>query len=172
MNQTAFDDIVAEIGRDLVAQMAPEELILYPAKCEVYFKDRPTGKKNSRQKDEMLGLGTTEVVAFLTPVILSALTHVVKVIADEIAKQLGVDAGDLLRSAIRKLFKRSAPAGAGSPEISGLTREQLARAHAAAVAAVLRWQQSPEQARQIADAIVANLAVASGAESLGGALPS
>ena len=172
MDQTAFDEIVAEVGRDLVAQMAPAELILYRAKSEAFFQDRQTGHKKAKQKDEMLGLGTAETVAFLTPVILEALYAVVKIIGAEAAKRLGRDAGDLLSSAIRKLFKRSAPAGAKSVEISGLTPEQLAQAHAAAVAAVLKWDRSPDQAGQIADVIVANLAMASEVKPLDRPQPS
>jgi hypothetical protein len=167
MDQTALDDVVAEIGRDLVSQLAPAELILYRAKSEAFFKDRPTGDRKGKQKDEMLGIGTAEMVTFLTPVILYALQDVLKPMVGEAAKRLGEEAGDALASTIRKLFGRPAPVSASAAGIPGLTQEQLTRAHATAVAAVLKWKRSPEQARRIADAIVASLATAKEAKPLG-----
>jgi len=112
-------------------------------------------------------LGAAEIVPFLTPVILYALELAVKPLVVAAAKRLGADAGDSLSNAIRKLFKRSATAVAGSLEVSGLTPEEVAQARSAAVEAVLKCRRSPEQARQIADAIVAHLTIASETKPIG-----
>jgi hypothetical protein len=167
MDETVLDDIVGEVGRDLVSQMAPEELILYRAKSDAFFKDLRTGRKKARQTDEMLGLGAAEIVPFVTPVILYALEIAVKPLVVAAAKRLGADAGDSLSNAIRRLFKRPTRAGANSAEVSGLTPAEVAQAHFAAVEAVLSCRRSPEQARQIADAIVAHLTIASETKPLG-----
>ena len=65
------DVIVGSLGRELVSDLAPEELPLYPSLLS-QFQDakRGRGRKGSSD-DQLLGFGAAEAVTMLTPLILT-----------------------------------------------------------------------------------------------------
>lgn len=64
-------EVIGALGHELVSQLAPEELPLYPALLR-QFEDPKGGRGRSRSSDDqLLGFGAAEAVMMLTPVILS-----------------------------------------------------------------------------------------------------
>ena len=65
------NEIVGSLGRELVSDLAPEELPLYPSLLgQFQGAKRGRGDKESSD-DQLLGFGGAEVLTMLTPVILS-----------------------------------------------------------------------------------------------------
>lgn len=64
------DEIVGTLGRELVSDLAPEELPLYPSLLSQYQGAKP-GRGGSSSDDQLLGFGVAETLTMLTPVILS-----------------------------------------------------------------------------------------------------
>jgi hypothetical protein len=65
------DEIVGSLGRELVSDLAPEELPLYPSLLG-QFQGAKRGRGNKESSDDqLLGFGGAEVLTMLTPVILS-----------------------------------------------------------------------------------------------------
>jgi hypothetical protein len=65
------DEIVRSLGRELVSDLAPEELPLYPSLL-TQFQGAKRGRRGKKSSDdELLGFGGTEALTMLTPVILN-----------------------------------------------------------------------------------------------------
>ena len=66
-----IDEIVGSLGRELVSDLAPEELPLYPSLLGQFEGAKPGRGKKDSSDDQLLGFGGAEVLTMLTPVILS-----------------------------------------------------------------------------------------------------
>ena len=66
-----IDEIVGSLGRELVSDLAPEELPLYPSLLGQFEGAKPGRGKKDSSDDQFLGFGGDEVLTMLTPVILS-----------------------------------------------------------------------------------------------------
>jgi hypothetical protein len=65
------NEIVGSLGRQLVSELAPEELPLYPSLLS-QFQDPKRGRRGQDSPaDDLLGFGAAEVLTMLTPVILT-----------------------------------------------------------------------------------------------------
>ena len=64
------DVIVGSLGRELVSDLAPEELPLYPSLLS-QFQDAKRSRGGKSSDDQLLGFGAAEALTMLTPVILS-----------------------------------------------------------------------------------------------------
>src|SRR5574340_1468758 len=82
MADVARNQLIATIARDLVAQTAPQELPLFQATSEAYFKNPNKLLKGQSDKDEMLGFGVVEVVSTVmaSPIIINIVNEVVQLI--------------------------------------------------------------------------------------------
>ena len=58
MADTPQSQLVEEIARDLVGQIAPHELPLFRATSAAYFRRSARSFKTQGARDEMLGFGT------------------------------------------------------------------------------------------------------------------
>ena len=78
------DEIVGSLGRELVSDLAPEELPLYPSMLSQF-----QGVKRGRGKesdDQILGFGGAEALTMLTPVILSFTNSFWQALVAEVAQ--------------------------------------------------------------------------------------
>lgn len=84
MDGSTVDQLAAELGGTIVAQVAPQELPLYRTISQAYLLSPNEIHSKPRNKDEMLGFGIPEAVTYLTPAILPILSTVIKFLAEEI----------------------------------------------------------------------------------------
>jgi len=142
-------DEILPVARSIVAEIAPQELILFRLHSQEFFRDSGRAVAAAKPREDAMGFGVGEAVQFVTPWILMALTQVVEVIREEAAKQIGEQAKAGLRDVVRHLFGKT---GRGAAD--WLSPSQLQRIHAAALA-----NAGPNRARaeHIANAIVAAL---------------
>jgi hypothetical protein len=65
------DEIVASVGRDLVSNLAPEELPLYPSLLSQFQGAKGRRGRRGSSDDQLLGFGAAEILAMMTPQILN-----------------------------------------------------------------------------------------------------
>jgi hypothetical protein len=154
--ESVENDIVADVARGLVAQAAPQELPLFRATSEAYFKDPQKVLEPKQGKDEMLGFGV-EIAMFVAPVALEVAKAVVGFVAAELRKSAQKEASGAIEERVHKLFHREDDDGDPDP---GLTREQLARVHDVAINTARQLDLPKPQAELLADSVVGRLSVA------------
>ncbi|MFJ1707008.1 hypothetical protein [Kitasatospora sp. NPDC088346] len=143
--------VVRDLVRSVVEALAPEELPLVDGLRR--FDDATVVRRLSGRagRREPLGFGIGEVAALVTPV--------VWLVLDGVAQRMVAAAADRaaqgVTGTLRRLFRRPVPAVAVPP----LTREQLAEVRALVLAAAGQRRLSPGRAEEIADAVVARLAL-------------
>ncbi len=162
---TQQQQLVADLSREVVARIAPQELPVFRAHSRAYFADQGQVLRGGQGQDEMLGFGVGEAVAFLTPVVLPVMTAVVQYLTVEVTKSARAEGATLIGERVKQLFKRFRPAEAtgeyghaASPPV--LTQEQLGQVRQVAFEKALQLKLSAERAGLLADAVVGNLATA------------
>jgi hypothetical protein len=65
------DEVVASISRELVSHLAPEELPLYPSLLSQFQGAKSGRGRKGSSDDQLLGFGVAEIVAMMTPQILT-----------------------------------------------------------------------------------------------------
>lgn len=65
------DEIVESLGRELVSDLAPEELPLYPSLLSQFQGAKRGRRGKDSSDDQLLGFGAAEALTMLTPVILN-----------------------------------------------------------------------------------------------------
>ncbi|MFJ8585525.1 hypothetical protein ACIRD2_12840 [Streptomyces sp. NPDC093595] len=148
---------VRDLVRSVVAGLAPEELPLVDGLRR--FDDatvvrRLNGRGGHR---EPLSFGAHEIVLLVTPVVWLVLDAVAQRMAAATADRVAQGATGTLR----RIFRRPA----APVEVPPLTREQLTEVRALVLATAEQRGLSPRRAAEIADALVARLALSGGEDS-------
>jgi len=158
MTSAENNQLIADVARDIVAQTAPEELLLFRVTSVEYFKNPEKALKQQAGKDEMLGFGGGEVVTLLTPIVLTVMTEVVTFAMATVKESLVQGSADLLNEHAKKMFKKFRAEGnnqAGTP--APFTLQQIARVHKLVYEKFLHLELSDALANRLSDAVVATL---------------
>jgi hypothetical protein len=152
-------ELVSEVSRQLVQEIAPEEILIFRAVSEAYMKD-PSKVESQGGKDEMLGFGVGEAVVYLTPYILATTGAVVQFLVVEVQKALKTESSGFISDVVKKMFKLvhkdGQPKQEGSAEVV-LTPEQLARVREIAFEQARQLKVSETKAGLLADSLVGRL---------------
>jgi hypothetical protein len=150
MTDAAQNQLIASIARDLVAQTAPQELPLFQATSEAYFKNPQKLLRSQSGKDEMLGFGVVDTmsVVMASPIILNIVNDVVTVLIGE-ARDAGF---------FKRLFGKSRSTDEPTKGPRPLTREMMQQMYQVALEKGRQFQLSEAQAAQLADSLVAKIA--------------
>ena len=144
------DEIVGSLGRELVSDLAPEELPLYPSMLSQF-----QGVKRGRGKesdDQILGFGGAEALTMLTPVILSFASSVWQALVAEAAASSAQGVVEYVRARLR---------GHHETVAQPLTTDQLKFVRTVAEREAHRLDISEGQAGLLADAMIGALATPS-----------
>jgi hypothetical protein len=154
--------LIADLAREQVAQVAPHELPLFRATSEAYFRHPEEAQMPQHAEDTMLGFGVESAVSFLTPVVLSVTMAAVSFLADEIRKRLKDESASVVNDAVKRLFKRfhGAEGGAGGAHDVELTHEELVRVRQIAFEKARQFNLAEAQANLLADSLAGSLAIA------------
>ena len=98
----------AELGRVLVAELAPGELPLFGAMSRAFFADPKRTRPTRSGGDDVLGFGAAEAAGLLTPVVLSAACQVALYLTEELWKAVTKKAADIVAEEVKRLFRRGA----------------------------------------------------------------
>jgi hypothetical protein len=159
MTSPAYNQLITDLSREIVAQTAPEELPLFRAISDEYIKNPEKTLKGQMGKDEDLGFGVTEATLLLTPIIFDVMKDVVKFLLDKRKKSLKMKSPEAKYTIIKRMFNKNLPVDTMSKQEGLLTSEQLLQVHQLALNKA--QQILPEdQAILLANSIVENLVVA------------
>ncbi|GHG58611.1 hypothetical protein [Streptomyces griseocarneus] len=140
-----------DVVRDVVAQVAPEELPLVEALAR--FDDASVVRRLARRggRREPLGFGLGEIAAMVAPV--------VWLVVDEAARQLAGAVASRAATGTRTVMRRVLRRPAAPVTVPELTREQLAEIHRRVVESAVQRGLGDKRATAIADAVVTRLAL-------------
>lgn len=151
-------ELINELARDMVMQIAPQELPLFRANSEAYFKDPEKTLKSQSAKDEMLGFGAGDAVILLTPIILATLNDVVKFVSEEVKKSVEGESAGWFHQMIKAMFNKYRPLEVDNKKKpAALTAEQLVHVHKIAFSKARQLKLSEDRAKILADAVVGSL---------------
>ena len=162
MSQPESDRLVADLSRDVVSAIAPEELPLFRAQSEAFFADPEAALHATPPRDNALGFGVALAVQLLTPIILSVMKEAVQFLVDELQQSAKEEASGTIAAALKSLKQRLFASKDETSEVPALTEAQLERIRNAAHSKARDLQLSEEQCTLLADAVVGRLAVAGG----------
>ena len=152
MSEIDQDQFIASIAHDVVAQIAPQELPLFPTLSEAYFKNPRQMLKGQEGKEEPLGFGIEVVSAFLmSPFVLAIVNDVVQALTQEV-KESGA-----VRKLLEKLHIVKKRAG---KLITPFSPEQMEQVHQVTILKARQFKLSDAQAQLLADALVGRLVLA------------
>jgi hypothetical protein len=145
------NDVVAEFGRAVIVEVAPQELALFPSVSAAFFKDPRRARPRGRSSDDVLGFGTVEMT-LLTPVVLTMATHVGLYLAEEIGKEMVSATKSMIEDQIKRLLRRE-------PGAVSLRPPQLAEVRRVALSTAQQFAMPEADAKQLADALIGRLAI-------------
>ncbi len=163
-DKDAERDLVDELARSVLQQIAPEELVLFAETEADYFRD-PELVLSGRRRDEAVGFGLE--MALMTPYVLAAGTVVVRFLASAVSDAVRDELKPVIAEPVRRLFRRDgAPAG-GQREstgqdrgtVPGMTVEQAREVRRVALQQARQSGLDEEKASLLADAFVGALLV-------------
>ena len=159
MNDSSQNQFAANVARDLVSQIAPQEIPLFRATSEAYFKDPQALLKDGESREEMLGFGTGEAISLLTPVAIAISVEVVKFVTEEVKKSVKTESSGVINDLVRRMFKKHRPAATEgeTPASPTLTVEQLREVHKLVFTKARELRIGEPRAKQLADTLVADL---------------
>jgi hypothetical protein len=157
MDNSAVNQLVKDVSRDLVTEIAPQELPLFRASSEVFFQNPDELLSGRKSKDDMLGFGTGDAVVLMTPVIMAVSQQVILFVVEQVKKSAQEESSTLIDETVKKMFKKFRSKEQMKP--AALTAEQLAQVRKAALKKARELKLSEERAKLLADAVVGTLAV-------------
>lgn len=141
--------LLVDLAEPLVAEFAPaEDGELFAILSDAHFA-RPDAFAEADHRSGPLAFGLPEFTVLLTPVVLAAMTEVVKYVVEK-----AMDKGtELSANGIRRLFRRRVPLEAAEEPVA-LTAEQWAEVRRIVVDVAQRGGVPEDQAQLIADAVI------------------
>jgi hypothetical protein len=157
---TENNQLIADVTRDIVAQIEPGEIPLFRAISMQYFKKPAIALKNRSGKDELLGFGIGDAVSLLTPAMLIVMPQVVTFLTAVVKQSVVEESESLINEQVKRMFKKFRTEGTKEEHVpASLTREQLALVRKLAYEKFLQLKLTDTRASRLADAVVASLIV-------------
>jgi len=170
MTNQVENQLIAELSRRVVADVAPEEWRAFNAISEAYFKNPEKALKGESGEDELLGWGLAEISILLTPIILELVKEVLKdLLKDSVKDSIKKNSPTLiekLRIFFRRLFGANSSRSVQPQYVqlllplskgNSLSKEQLRQAHQRARESAIQLGVDVTKATLIADSVIASL---------------
>ena len=157
--------LTAELARDMLAELAPQELPLFQPISQAYFADPKRAAAAGSGKDEMLGFGMTGAEALVTPALLAIVSQVVAFLFDQVKDTASKEGSALAVEWVRWVLGRAHPpmvatVVAATGVQAGLTAAQITRVRELVMKRAAELKVAPAKAELLADAVAGKLAVA------------
>jgi hypothetical protein len=147
MTGSTQNELVGKIARDVVAQIAPQELPIFPAISQAYFANPADVLKNVKSEDRALGFGLDPTL-LLTPIVLTVLSDIFVFLVEIAKKALEDGLGNETSEIIKRMFSRS-----DSSKAPVLTKQQITLIHGKVLTAAKKLRLSDDKAASLADAV-------------------
>jgi hypothetical protein len=146
-------ELIADVSKRIVSQVAPEELDLFDELMEEYFEDPTPPDLSDSDDDEALGFGLGEALVAATPAAAAVVSGVVGYILKEVLKTVQKESASALTKRIGKFFNPQ-------EKNTGLTKEQMKQVRQKVVKQAKAFGMEGDQVRRMADAVIGSLALA------------
>lgn len=151
INTPESREVVTEVSKELVAEIAPEEMELVDELLDDYYANPAVHET----KDNPLGFGS-EFLAAATPVIAMALQTLFTFILNEVWVSAQKESAALIAEKMKALFN---PEKKKAEPTLGLTSEQLEKAKQLIKKEAMRGGMKPKKAEDLALKIVGRIAL-------------
>jgi hypothetical protein len=141
--------LTEDFARGVVDELAPGELPLFGAMSRAWFA-APERVRAATGRDDRLAFGVAEAAALVTPVLLSACTHIVMQFGQELGHGLAQEAAALVREQFHKLIR-------GEDSGLALSAEQVRKARQITLETARRYRVPDQKAEEIAKAVAGRL---------------
>lgn len=178
MKTSEENELIADLARELVRQAAPQEMPLFKATSEAYFKDPRQVLNKARAEEEALAFGASESIAFLTPILLMIGKEVVAYLQEEAKKTLKTEGAAAVNEFIKRIFRgkqaaAAAPAStatasaapAAQPASPALNQEQARQVWQIAYQQAMVMRLSETRAKLLADSVIGSLVLSTAAQA-------
>jgi hypothetical protein len=159
MTSLSQRELIDSTSRDIVAQLAPQELSLFPGISDEYFRNPDKARKLREHSDGMVGFGGVEI-ALLTPVVLMIATEVVKFALEPVKKGLADLIGDVFKQWIGRF--QAGSRASEKPTTAALSPERLKEARDYGLRVARELKLSDLQAAMVVDSTITKLMIAAG----------
>lgn len=154
MRDIDADQFVVGIARDLVTQVAPQELSIFQDTCDAYFANPAKMLKGQDGQEEPLGFDIVSSAStiLITPIALAIVDEVTRIIVDKVAKS----------GTFSKLLQKLHLTRRANKKVTlplRLTPEQMKQVRKVAVEKAGQCNLPKAQAELLADSLVGKLAM-------------
>jgi hypothetical protein len=153
--------LIREITRNVVLQVAPEELEVFELLLTEYFQDPRAPQVSTAAADDPLGFGLSEALVAVTPAAATVVSTVLSHLITETIKATKGDSETAVKARLKTLRRGTRragePAASESKEVAPLTREQMEQVRNMARKQALAIGISAGLAETMANALVGSL---------------
>ncbi len=152
---------IESVSRDLVGQVAPQELPAFGPISDAYFRNPTKVLEGRTSKDEMLGFGIETGVALITPVIIEATKGVISYLKEEVKKSAKTESTNVISRFMKKVFGLFFSSDKETEQRVSelvLTPKQLKRIREIVEAEARRFKIPHDEAVRLSDAMIGRIA--------------
>jgi hypothetical protein len=155
--------LVQEISKDIVVEIAPEEMDLFDELIMEYFQDPTPPNLSAKPKDDPLGFGLGEVLIAATPAVAAMVDVVLNYLINESIKAAQGESAEFIKRKIKGLFnpekKEEKTSKTGQDDVEPLTKEQLEQVKKLARKQAIKFGIGSDKAEKMANALIGSLAL-------------
>jgi hypothetical protein len=148
--------LIQEIAKNIVVEVAPEEMGMFDDLVAEYFQDPSPPSLSSSGSDDALGFGLETTLIAATPAIAAMSSAVLGFLATEVLKAAQNESAAVIQEKIKALFNAHNDKQGPPP----LTAEQLALVKTLACKQAIEFGTAPGKAEKMANALIGCLALA------------
>jgi hypothetical protein len=156
-NTSEGQKLIQEMSKDIVIEVAPEELDIFDELVMEYFQDPTPPQVQSSQKDDPLGFGIEETLIAITPAAAAVANIVINHILTEFIKITESESSEAVKGKIKALFHSGNKDQTNNP--TPLTKDQLENIRKVARNQAIRHGVKADKADKIANALIGRLAL-------------
>lgn len=155
MENAAGAILVTDVARDVLSEIAPEEMPIFAAASRAYFADPAAARQQLRSRDNVLGFGVEALTVVVTPAVLLILSEVFDFLTGVAAKATEEGLTKEIPQIIKAMFRKFHSSEPDIPSV--LTREQIGLIHSNVLLAAKKLRLPAEKAQSLANAVTAQL---------------
>jgi hypothetical protein len=156
--------LIQELSKDIVVEVAPEEMDLFDELVKEYFHDPTPPDVSAKPKDVPLGFGLGEVLIAVTPAATAMVNEVLKYVMSESINTAKEESAEAVKKQVKKLFiqekEHEKPAKKEDGEVRPLNKEQLEQVKKLARKQAIKFGISEDKAEKMANALIGSLVLA------------
>lgn len=150
--------LLCDVARDIVADIAPQELPIFPAVSSAWLADPDGAIRRRRRGEAALGFGLEAIFTAATVGVLFVLTAVIKALAEAAVKAVAEGLEREATAFVKAMFKRFRQPGQ-APLPRNVIEAQLATVRATVVSAGREMHLPEDQIEVLVKAVTAQLVV-------------